>query len=44
MGMSTANGQLLLIPDKQEKVMHTVLYDVHSHARATYLNQDISKM
>lgn len=43
MGMSTANGQLLLIPDKQEKVMHTVLYDVYSHARAAYFNQDISE-
>jgi len=43
MGTSTASGLLLLIPDQQEKVMHTVLYDVHSHAGAAYFNQDISK-
>lgn len=43
MGMSTASGLFLLIPDQQEKVMHTVLYDVHGHARAAYFNQDISK-
>lgn len=44
MGMSTANGLSLLIPDQQEKVMHTVLYDVHSHARAAILTKIFQKI
>lgn len=44
MDMSTASGLSLLIPDQQEKVIHTVLYDVHSDARAAFFNQDISKI